>query len=119
MPQYHVPRARFRTDDARRHAAGLHAALEPWLVLAVSGKKRHLLASYSRPELPRDADATLCDCAAALAAAVEWTGTALAQQLAARGWPTDPELEQHAHAFSVGVKNRLMADLRARTALHA
>ena len=119
MPQYHVPRARFRTDDARRHAAGLHEALAPWIAHATAGLKSHRLVSYSDTSKARDADATLCDCAAALASAVEWTGALIGEQLAARGWPVDAELEQLCHVFSVQVKNKLMATLRARASGHA
>ncbi len=113
---HYRPKPRFRSEDAIRHHASLYDALQPWILDALSGQKRHRLESESARGIARPADSILADCAQVLAVAVEWDGALLAHHFAERGWPVDVELVRACHTWSCTLMDRIMAAHRARGA---
>lgn len=111
---HYKPKPAFRSNDAARHCPAFYAALEPWLQEALTGQKRNRIPSHLSAAINRSADDLLCDCAAALAEAVEWEGALLAHRLALRGWPVDVALVRLCHTWSTSLMDRIMADWRER-----
>jgi hypothetical protein len=112
---HYIPKPRFRTDDASRHANSLYEALEPWIATAIGGGKRHRICSLHSPSINRAADDILCDCAYVLATAAEWDGALMAHFFAEKGWPVDVELVRLCHTWSSGVMDQVMAAMRNRS----
>jgi hypothetical protein len=116
MPAHYIPKARFRTEDASKHAQSLFDALRPWIEQAMVGEKRHRIASVNTPAVSRAADDLYCDCAQVLAACPDWEGALLAHHFAERGWPVDVELVRICHTWSTGLMDRVMNAYRHRGA---
>lgn len=114
MPEHYTPKPRFRTEDARAHCHHLYEHLQPWILDAVSGRKRHRLESENCRGAMRPADSILADCAQVLAACPDWDGALLAHHFADRGWPIDVQLVRFCHEWSCGLMDRIMAAHRAR-----
>lgn len=111
---HYRPKARFRTDDASKHASSLYDALQPWIEQATVGQKRHRIASPHTSSINRAADDILCDCAQVLAACPDWDGALLAHHFALRGWPIDVELVRLCHTWSCALMDRIMTAWRHR-----
>ena len=111
---HYKPKARFRSDDASKHASSLYEALQPWILDALGGQKRHRLESEAARGILRPADSIHADCAQVLAACPEWDGALLAHHFAGRGWPVDVELVRLCHTWSCSLMDRIMVAYRLR-----
>lgn len=112
---HYKPKPQYRSQDASKYAHEFCEALQPWICEAMTGQKRHRLASNNCSVVNRAADDILCDCAQVLAASAEWEGALLAHGLAERGWPIDVELVRACHSWSCGLMDAIMVRWRNRS----
>jgi hypothetical protein len=105
---HYVPKPQYRSEDASKHTDSFMQAVSGWYAEALAGQRRERLTAPSSKSIGRSHDDIRCDCAYALANAVEWDGALLAHYLALRGWPLDVDLVRACHVWSCGVLDRVM-----------